>query len=238
MAIWEDSPFGPEILLAVKRDDGCPIAYHYQWEKEKLLQVFFFPKFPSNLILLDFWRYLVLQRPWIGWIGKWELARTGQWRAMSLEGGYEGHPPDGKHLSSDHLVIPGLYNFQPACQCVVMLYKAFWMGKSGMKKTEDKWHLQSCYWKGAGLLRILLILVTVLLRDCRCSLAFMLISWHPTSCVEWRKVPFFLLDVFPLKELEFYVIVLVLCCCLFGFGFGFFLFFVLFACFGGCDTKL
>lgn len=176
---------GQKLFWLWRERMDAPLPTHYQWEKKKL-QMFFFPRFPSNLILLNFWRCSVLQRPWIGWIGKWELANTGQWGAMSLEGGCEGHPPGWKHISSDHLVIPRLYNFQPACQCVAMLYKAFWVGKSGVKKTEGKWHLQSFYREGTGLLRIffLLILITVLLRDCSCSLAFMLISWHPTSCAE------------------------------------------------------
>lgn len=74
----------------------------------------------------------------LNWIGKWVVANTGQWRSMLLEGACQAHPPDSKHLSSDYLVIPELCNFHPACQCVTMIYKAFWVGKSGVKETEGK----------------------------------------------------------------------------------------------------
>lgn len=182
----------------------APFPTHYQWEKKKLLeaQVFFFPKSPSNLILLDFWRCLFFQRPCIGSIGKWVLANTGQWKSVLLKGACQAHPPDSKHLSSDYLIIPGLYNYQPAFQCMTMLYNTFWVSKSGMKQTEGKWHIQFFYWEGAGLLRLffLLILLTVLFRDCRFSLAFMLTSLHPTNSAEWRKIPFFLLATFHLKR--------------------------------------
>lgn len=120
-----------------------------------------------------------------------------RWRSLKLLwGGGHTWPSDCKDLSSPHLVIPGLYNCQHACQWVVMLYKAFWVGKRGVKETEDKWCLQFLHREGAGLLRrifLLLILVPMLLRGYTCSLAFMHTSWHPTNCAEpqWRENPFF-----------------------------------------------
>lgn len=120
-----------------------------------------------------------------------------RWQSLKLLWS-EGHiwPSDCKDLSSPHLVIPGLYNCQHACQWVVMLYKAFWVDKRGVKETEDKWCLQFLHREGAGLLRrifLLLILVPMLLRGYTCPLAFMHTSWHPTNCAEsqWRENPFF-----------------------------------------------
>lgn len=61
------------------------------------------------------------------------LANTEQWRSVLLEGARQAQPPDSKQLSSDYLIIPGLYNFQPACLWVTMLYKAFWLNKKEVK---------------------------------------------------------------------------------------------------------
>lgn len=38
--IWEDSPFGTETFLAVKREDGCPIAYPLPVREKEITSVF------------------------------------------------------------------------------------------------------------------------------------------------------------------------------------------------------
>lgn len=207
--IWENCPFGTETLLFVERCEwmDAPLPTSYQWQKKKLLeaQCFFFPKSPSSLILLDFWRCLVLQRPWIGSIGKWVLANPEQWRSMLLEGACQAHPPHSEHLVLDYFIIPGLYNFQPACQCVTILYRAFWV-RVGWRRQRANDTSSSFTGKEPDCWEYFFffsILVTVLLRDCRHSLAFIFASRYPTNSAEWRRILFFLLATFPLKGLEF-----------------------------------